>query len=121
MIFIILWVVLAIFGIQAIASAKVSLSKSCEIHGKPARAIGVIALLTYPVTWIMGFCAGLYWGTTHPNEPMPTYIPFVICLAGAAVVLLAIAIVAFNSPKGKPEEPLAESLDPEASTESGDS
>lgn len=99
MIYIVAHIIFAIFGISALSKGKVALSKQSEITGAPARLIGIIALLTYPISWIIGFCYGLYWGTNHPGEEFPLSASLFVNLGAFLIVGISIFAVARNAPK----------------------
>jgi tellurite resistance protein TehA-like permease len=101
MIFLIAHIVFAIFGIAALSKGTVSMSKKSEISGAPARLIGILALLSYPIAWIIGFCFGLYWGTNHPGTEFPLSASLFINVGAFVIVGIAIFLVARKAPKGE--------------------
>ncbi len=108
MIFLIAWLLLAIFGIQALVSGKVSLSKTRIITGKSAKIMGIIALMPFPVAFVLGFSLGFYWGATRPGQEMPLVLPFLVNVGALVLVGIGIAIVASRAPKSDPEAAVEE-------------
>ena len=101
MIYIVAHAVFAIFGITALFKGRVSLSKHSKITGTSARLIGIFALLTYPISWVIGFCFGLYWGTNHSGEEVPLLPASLFVNFGAfSIVGIVILLVARRASKG---------------------
>ena len=68
MIFIIGHIIFGIFGLIIFVRGVVSLSKDTEVVGFHARMIGLLAMLTYPIAWVIGFCWGRFGGAYHQGE-----------------------------------------------------
>lgn len=101
MIFIIAHIIFAFIGLAALSRGEVALSKSSQITGSPARLIGVFALLTYPIAWVIGFCFGMYWAANHGGESYPLWTPLLVNFGAFVIVGLAICMVVRNTHKGK--------------------
>ncbi|MEZ5330358.1 MAG: hypothetical protein R3F19_35370 [Verrucomicrobiales bacterium] len=95
-IFYIGYLVFFLFGIFTLVRGKVALSEKRFIYGARARLIGLIAALTYPISWVVGFCYTFYrkqkeadFGLNDISFPAAMSI----YLSGFISVALVIAII----------------------------
>ena len=102
MIFILGYILISIFGLITLVKGRVSLTSKKSIIGIRARFIGLIALLTYPLAWIIGFCFTVYWANTHRVSnvhDIPISAAFYINGSAFLLVCFAIGVIALTSRK----------------------
>ena len=93
MIFIVAYLLITILGFSALIKGRISLNRRKQILGKPARWMGALAILTYPVAWTIGFTYVSYRLTHFPQEDLPDSAPLIVNLGAYAIVGTGIFIV----------------------------
>jgi len=99
MIFLLGYLLFFVFGLLALLQGKVSINKDTAIVGTPARIIGIIALMAYPVAFVIGFIHTTIWLRNNAYEDMPISASFIINGGAFLVIILAMAFVAFKARK----------------------
>jgi hypothetical protein len=107
-----LFIGMAVLGIYSLATGKVKLTRSKVVSGWPARLIGVILLLPFPLTLLVGVAIGAYLvsqgGVGAGARPediqarMPPWVPFIgIGMAVLCVIVCVIIGAATGAPPKK--------------------
>ncbi len=95
MLAIILWIVMFVLGIVTLVTGTINVSRKKVARGAPARIAGVILLLPFPLSLILGIVVGLAMGASG-NVPQGGSLlalgvalelgPIILCFIGAMLV-----------------------------------
>lgn len=85
------------FGIFVLSRGRVDLSKTAHVKGRSARAIGIVCVLSYPMSWALGFLFGLYWGAVYPEyEELPFWGTAVVNLGAWVIIGVSLFVISRN-------------------------
>lgn len=67
-------IALLVMGIMAVANGKMKFTKNKVVEGLPARLLGVLAILTLPTVFMIGFIVGFMQAFQNPNGDPQEFI-----------------------------------------------
>lgn len=81
-----------IFGIIALVTGKMKLSRDKVVQGPMARFLGAVGIVPLPLAMVVGFLIG-FANAPAPGQPMKPEVTMIAAGVEAAIVLVAAAIV----------------------------
>ena len=109
---IVMLVCMLIFGLIALVRGRFLLTRATEVRGVPARIIGVVLILPFPLT----FAAGIVWGAILLAQGKTAQVSdaqgaaWFLQFGIVAICILTVVVIALATGKPIPKHPTKEAL-----------